>query len=147
MQRGTIMAKKCIVKHPWYLAVLLVAFPATAHAEIMDDEPLPEDWGAMETMDAVSPAITAAPLRVDDVDAWKVAKCTAAITVVVTSTVFPLTKVTKVRKFVRAVGGVREAAKLLVGASTFEEKARVIGGAIGAGAAEILSIDAIITNC
>ncbi|MGK4007148.1 hypothetical protein WMF31_31285 [Sorangium sp. So ce1036] len=80
-------------------------------------------------------------------DAWKVTRCAAAITVVIASVAVPAAKVVKLRKFVIAVGGVREAARLLVGATTVAEKVRVIGGAIGAGAAEILSIDAIITNC
>ncbi|WP_437601019.1 hypothetical protein WMF28_05505 [Sorangium sp. So ce590] len=140
------MAKKCVVRHPWYLALSLAALPATAHAEIREDEPTMEIMVAGETMDAVSSSSTTASLERDS-DAWKVTKCAAAITVVVVSVAVPAAKVVKLRKFVIAVGGVREAARLLVGATTFAEKARVIGGAIGAGAAEVLSIDAIITNC
>ncbi|MGK3966264.1 hypothetical protein WMF38_19025 [Sorangium sp. So ce118] len=101
---------------------------------------------AEETMDAASRTNAVASLERDS-DAWKVAKCAAAIAAAVVSLAVPAAKVVKLRKFVIAVGGVREAARLLVHATTFAEKARVIGGAIGAGAAEILSIDTIITNC
>jgi len=51
------------------------------------------------------------------------------------------------KEFVRVVGGARNAASLLVGATSRAEKAKVIAGAIGAGAAEILGIEAIVTNC
>lgn len=140
------MAKKCDVRGPWYLALALAALPATAHAEIREGEPRMESVVAEESTDAASTRRTDASLERDN-DAWKVTKCAAAITVVVVSVAVPVAKVVKLRQFVIAVGGVREAARLLVGATTFAEKARVIGGAIGAGAAEILSIDAIITNC
>jgi hypothetical protein len=78
---------------------------------------------------------------------WHVAKCVASITVAVASLAIPLAKLAKLRAFVRAVGGISEAARLLAGATTWAEKARVIGKAIGAGAADILGISAIIDNC
>lgn len=79
--------------------------------------------------------------------AWHVTKCVAAITVAVASVALPIAKLAKLRAFVRAVGGVSTAARLLVGATTTAEKLRVIGGAIGAGAADVLGISAIIDNC
>jgi len=79
--------------------------------------------------------------------AWHVTRCAAAVTVAVASLVIPVSKLMKLKAFVRAVGGVRVAAKLLVGATSRAEKARVIGGVIGAGAAEVLGIEAIMTHC
>jgi hypothetical protein len=73
------MAKKCAVRHPWYLALLLVALPATARAEVRDDDPLPEMLVDEGTMDSSPSATTAAYLEGDS-DAWKVKKCAAAIT-------------------------------------------------------------------
>jgi hypothetical protein len=94
-------------------------------------------------------ATTAFPVVADPFwsTAWQVAKCSAAVVVAVASLAIPVSKVLKLKVFVRAVGGARNAASLLVGATSKAEKAKVIGGAIGFGAAEVLSIDAIMTNC
>ena len=94
-------------------------------------------------------ATTAFPVVADPFwsTAWHVARCAAAVVVAVASLAIPLSKLLKLKAFVRAVGGARNAASLMVGASSRAEKARVISAAIGAGAAEILGIDAIITNC
>jgi len=94
-------------------------------------------------------ATTAFPVVADPFwsSAWHVTKCVAAIVVAVASFAIPASKVLKLKEFVRAAGGTRAAAKLLVGATSKAEKVRVISGAIGAGAAEILGIDAVITNC
>ena len=94
-------------------------------------------------------ATTAFPVVADPFwsTAWHVAKCVAAIVVAVGSLAIPVSKLFKLKAFVRAVGGYKKAATLLVGATTRAEKTRVIGGAIGAGAVEILGIEAIITNC
>ena len=79
--------------------------------------------------------------------AWHVAKCAAAVVVAVASLAIPVSKLLKLKEFMHVVGGAKIAAGLLVGATSRAEKARVIGGAIGAGAAEILWIEAIVTNC
>jgi hypothetical protein len=79
--------------------------------------------------------------------AWHVAKCVSAIAVAMATLMIPVSKVLKLKAFVRAVGGIRTAAKLLVGATSKAEKARVIGGVVAVGAAEVLGIDAIYTNC
>ena len=94
-------------------------------------------------------ATTAFPVVADPLwsTLWHVAKCVSAIAVAVVSLVIPVSKLLRLKAFVSAVGGVRTAAGLLVGATSRAEKTRVIGGAIGAGAAEVLSIDAIITHC
>jgi hypothetical protein len=94
-------------------------------------------------------ATTAFPVVADPFwsTAWHVARCVSAIAVAVATLMIPVSKVLKLKAFVRAVGGVRTAAKLLVGATSRAEKARVISGAIAVGAAEILGIDAIYTNC
>lgn len=78
---------------------------------------------------------------------WDVAKCVAAITWVVGSTVFAAAKITKIKGAIKALGGIKEAAKLLVGATTWSEKLRTLGAAGAGAAAYFLGIDTIVNNC
>lgn len=70
--------------------------------------------------------------------------CAAAIYVAVYGVVSPTAKLVK---FVRGVGGVRWAAKMLVRATTRSEKVRVIESVVRGGAIEILGIKEIADNC
>lgn len=82
-----------------------------------------------------------------DPDWWKVAKCVMAVTWVLGTSIFVVAKITKIRGAIRALGGIRQTAKLLVGATSRAEKMRALGRA-GAGAASyFLGIDTIRTNC
>lgn len=74
----------------------------------------------------------------------QVALCAAAIYVAVYGVVSPTAKLVK---FVRGVGGVRWAAKMLVRATTRSEKVRVIESVVRGGAIEILGIKEIADNC
>ncbi len=69
-------------------------------------------------------------------DAWQVTKCAAFITMAVVP-------VFKAYKAVKALGGVRTTARLLVGAGNSEDFMAIAGGA----AAEILGISGIRRNC
>jgi hypothetical protein len=77
--------------------------------------------------------------------AYKVAKCAAAIAFVALTTVFVVGKAIKIvkavnaaRHWVNSVGGAREAAKLLVGASTPAERAHVLTQARNIAGASVL---------
>jgi hypothetical protein len=79
--------------------------------------------------------------------AWKVLKCAAAITYVIGSNVLIAGKIAKFKTFIKEVGGIKDAAKLLTGASTRAEKIEKLSE-LGVGAAsEIFSINAIKSQC
>ncbi|UOQ94929.1 hypothetical protein MUO14_08385 [Halobacillus shinanisalinarum] len=69
-------------------------------------------------------------------NAWKVTKCAAFITAAVVP-------IFKAYKAVRALGGVRETARLLVGAGNSTDFLQIAGGT----AAEIIGISGIQKNC
>ena len=77
---------------------------------------------------------------------WKRAKCAAAITVVLASTVFVVSKIVKIRRAIRALGGIKKAAKALAGKSR-GEKMEKLAKAGGAAAAYFLGIDTIKEAC
>jgi hypothetical protein len=82
-----------------------------------------------------------------DPEWFDVAKCVAAIAWVLGSSIFAVAKITKIRGAISALGGIKEAAKLLVGATSWREKMSTLGSA-GAGAAGyFLGIDTIANNC
>lgn len=78
---------------------------------------------------------------------WKRAKCAAAITWVVGTTVFAAGKITKIKGAIKALGGIKNTAKLLVGATSRAEKMRKLGQAGAAAASYFLGIDTIKKNC
>ena len=78
---------------------------------------------------------------------YAIARCAAAITWVVGTTIFVAAKIVKIRGAVRALGGVEETARLLVGATSPAEKLRTLGAAGASAAAYFLGIDAITGNC
>jgi hypothetical protein len=80
-------------------------------------------------------------------DAWKVAKCAGSIAAAVGTFAIPASKLLKLKSFIKSVGGVRDAAKLLVGATSRSEKLSAIGKAGVTGGAEILGIKEIQDNC
>lgn len=82
-----------------------------------------------------------------DPSAWQVAKCAAAITVAIGSGVFAAAKLVKIKRYIKALGGVKEAAKLLLGATTWAEKAKAGGSALVGLASEILGVKEIQDNC
>lgn len=90
---------------------------------------------------------TAFPV-VADPSAWKVVKCVAAITWLVGSSVFAAAKIVKIKKYIKALGGIKATAELIVGgALTTAEAGTAIGNALLGLASEILGIDAIEDNC
>lgn len=73
--------------------------------------------------------------------------CAGAIATVIASTAFPAAKILKIKKLVKELGGVTEAAKLFWGASFSYEKVRALGGTAAALAGELIGITQIKEQC
>lgn len=84
---------------------------------------------------------------VADPSAWQVTKCAAAITWVIGSTVFAAAKILRIKKYIAALGGIKSAATLLMGATTAAERLEIGGSALMNLASEILGIAAVQDNC
>lgn len=84
---------------------------------------------------------------VADPSAWQVTKCVAAITWVIGSTVFAAAKILRIKKYIAALGGIKSAATLLMGATTAAERLEIGGSALMNLASEILGIAAVQDNC
>lgn len=81
------------------------------------------------------------------VDWWKALKCTAAIAWAIGSTVFAVAKLAKIRKYIKALGGLSQTVKLLLGATSKAEKAAAIAKGFATFAAIVFGIDEIYENC
>ena len=84
---------------------------------------------------------------VADPSAWQITKCAASIVWLIGSTVFVGAKLLKIKRYIKALGGVKTAAQLLMTATTTEEKLKVGGSALVKLAEEILGIAAVQENC
>lgn len=82
-----------------------------------------------------------------DPSAWQVTRCVAAITWVIGSTVFAGAKILRIKKYIAALGGLKSAATLIMGATTAAERFKVGGSALMNLASEILGIAAVQDNC
>ncbi len=78
---------------------------------------------------------------------WKIAKCVAAIVQLLGTTAIPAAKLLRIKKYIKALGGTKEAVKLLLGATTQAERLKVGGQALVALAAELLGISTVKNNC
>lgn len=73
--------------------------------------------------------------------------CAGAIAGVIASTAFPAAKILKIKKLVKALGGVRSAIKIMAGASFSYEKLQALGGAAATLAAELIGIGSVRSQC
>ncbi len=78
---------------------------------------------------------------------WKIAKCVASIVQLLATTAVPAAKLLRIKKYIKALGGTKDAVKLLLGATTKAEKLKVGGEALVALAAELLGISSVKSNC
>lgn len=74
-------------------------------------------------------------------------KCALALGQLIVTVGIPASKILKIKKYIAALGGAREAAALLVGATTASEKAQGILTALGGVLATITGIDGIREHC
>jgi hypothetical protein len=84
---------------------------------------------------------------VADPSFWHVLKCVGAITWVVGTTIFAVGKLTKIKAGIKALGGIKSTAELLLKVTGWSEKMRAIGPVMAGAAADLLGITAIRDNC
>ena len=84
---------------------------------------------------------------VADPSAWQITKCVAAVTWVVASTVFSAAKIVKIKRYIKELGGMKEAVSLLMGATTVAEKGTAVGLTLLTLAETLLGIDQVVENC
>lgn len=89
---------------------------------------------------------TAFPV-VADPNWTKIGKCAGSIAWAIGSGLFAGAKLIKIKKYVAELGGLQQAAKLLVGATTWEEKLHTGGYALINLAAELTGVAGIQANC
>lgn len=77
-------------------------------------------------------------------DAWG---CTLAIAWLLGSTVVSAAKILKIKKYIQALGGVKEAVQVMWGASFTYEKMQAAGGALAGLAAELIGITSVRNQC
>lgn len=89
---------------------------------------------------------TAFPI-VADPNWVKIAKCSAALAGAIGFNLIAAAKVIKIKKYIKELGGLAEAAKLLVEATTWEEKLRVGGQALIGLAGELTGVTGVYEAC
>ncbi|KAK0703000.1 hypothetical protein B0T26DRAFT_626149, partial [Lasiosphaeria miniovina] len=78
---------------------------------------------------------------------WKIAKCIAAIVKLLGTTAIPAAKLLRIKKYIKLLGGVKKAVKLLLKAKTRAQRLKLGGKALVNLAAELLGISSVKKNC
>ncbi|CAP65613.1 uncharacterized protein PODANS_6_11025 [Podospora anserina S mat+] len=78
---------------------------------------------------------------------WKIAKCVAAIVQLLATTAVPAAKLLRIKKYIKALGGAKQAVKLMLGATTKAEKLKAGGEILVNLSAELLGISTVKNNC
>jgi hypothetical protein len=78
---------------------------------------------------------------------WKITKCVAAIVQLLATTAVPAAKLLRIKQYIKALGGTRQAVKLLLGATTRAEKLKAGGEILVNLSAELLGISTVKTQC
>ncbi|OAA57319.1 hypothetical protein ISF_07240 [Cordyceps fumosorosea ARSEF 2679] len=78
---------------------------------------------------------------------WKATKCVASIMWAIGSTAIPIAKIAKIKKYIEALGGVKKAVELMLGATSKAEKLKAGGQALVSLSAELLGIASVKSNC
>jgi hypothetical protein len=78
---------------------------------------------------------------------WKITKCVASIVQLLATTAVPAAKLLRIKKYINALGGTKQAVKLLLGATSRAEKLRVGGEILVNLSAELLGISTVKNNC
>lgn len=73
--------------------------------------------------------------------------CTGAILTMIAGNTIAAAKLLRIKRYIKALGGVKDAVQLMWGASFSEEKLLAAGGALGALAAELTGVAAIQSQC
>ena len=78
---------------------------------------------------------------------WRVAKCVAAIVQMLATTAVPAAKIFRIKKYIEALGGAKQAVQLLLGATSRAEKLKAGGEVLVNLSAELLGISSVKNNC
>ena len=78
---------------------------------------------------------------------WQDTKCALAIATFIGTNLVTAAKLLKIKEYIEALGGVAEAAELLLRCSTWAERLSVGGTALVNLCAEILGVSLIKANC
>ncbi|KAJ6784056.1 hypothetical protein PWT90_00343 [Aphanocladium album] len=78
---------------------------------------------------------------------WEVTKCVGSIMWAIGSTAIPVAKIARIKKYIEALGGVKKAVQLMLGATSKAEKLKAGGQALVNLSAELLGIAAVKSNC
>lgn len=78
---------------------------------------------------------------------WKVAKCVASIVQVLATTAIPAAKILRIKKYIEALGGAKQAVELLLKATSRAEKLKAGGEVLVNLAAELMGISSVKNNC
>lgn len=73
--------------------------------------------------------------------------CSSAIVTMLVGNMIAASKILKIKKYMNALGGVKEAIQLMWGASFNFEKLQALGGALGGLAAELAGVAGIQKAC
>lgn len=92
-------------------------------------------------------AVEARDVTAAQVNWWKVAKCVASVAELIVSTAIPAAKILKIKKLIKALGGTKDAIKLLIGATSKAEKLKAGGQALVDLAAELSGIKSVKDDC
>lgn len=84
---------------------------------------------------------------VADPDFWKITKCAGAVTMAIGTIALPVAKIGKIKSYIKALGGIKEAVMLLVGATSAAEKGEAVIQAFMGLASELTGIAGIAENC
>lgn len=78
---------------------------------------------------------------------WQVTKCVGSVMWAIGSTAIPVAKIARIKKYIEALGGVKKAVQLMLGATSKAEKLKAGGQALVNLSAELLGIAGVKANC
>ncbi|KAJ3498809.1 hypothetical protein NLG97_g823 [Lecanicillium saksenae] len=78
---------------------------------------------------------------------WQVTKCVGSVMWAIGSTAIPVAKIARIKKYIEALGGVKKAVQLMLGATSKAEKLKAGGQALVSLSAELLGIAGVKANC
>ncbi|HHQ2480884.1 TPA: hypothetical protein ACSPJ7_005266 [Bacillus cereus] len=82
-----------------------------------------------------------------DPDGVKIGKCSGALVTFVCGNLIVVSKLIKIKKYIKALGGLGQTAKLFVGATTWEERMKIGGQALVGLAAELTGFTGVWAAC
>lgn len=117
------------------------------HGSRPDNTKLRRDAEDEDSTDPESPSLLERGELIARASWWKIAKCVAAIVQLLATTAVPAAKLLRIKKYIEALGGARQAVELLLKATSKAEKLKAGGEALVNLSAELLGISSVKSNC